>query len=377
MADVLLELGSANGHSPRSIGQISRGTPVADLFDLVKGIENPLVGIYAPGDPIPQDVLSISARIRAISERNRLDLGKQFRVSLDGRSLRGVESVSLELGIAEMDELGKSIFKKAKKAAKKAIGKAAAVVKSPAFLGVVAIGAAFIPGLGIPAASAIGSVAQLSAKAAAEKKTAAAQKKREAAEAVALENPELAAQLMAEADKLDRQAEAALQQGQMAQQAAALGIAAGLAIPGAADKASEFLNALPKPLQLIAGKLAPGLSNDIKTAGVENFFGTAMKGVGQMVGFDQLAKGAGVSEGVGKFFGGAAMNEVIGRIQESSDPAVRGAIKAGIADVETMGAVGGVNLSDAISSGAPSKFPVLAVVGVAAGVIIVSVVLLR
>lgn len=380
MADVLLELGYSNGHRRPALSAVTPAGKLSDIFSLVDSVENPIVGIYGRNDAIPPQALKIAARIRAISLHNRMNLGRQTADSLARRKLEwhgrpyrpGYKSIrGIELGYVRMDgeiaglyEIGKSLRKKLGSVAKK-VGK---VVKSPAFLGVVAIGAAFIPGVGPFAAAAIGSAASLAAKTAADKKTLAAEKKRQAA--MMVEDPNLAAQLMAEADKLDREAASAIQQGQFAQLAAGMGAAAGLAVPGAADGAKSFLDSLPKPLQSMAGKLAPGLAEDMKNAGTENLIGTAMKGLGQFVGMNSLSEASGAG-GIGKLTGNSALDSLIGKIAGSADANVKKAIQSGEDDIKASAAADGLDGDELFGKGG---FPVLpVVVGIAATGVIIAI----
>jgi len=148
MANVLVELGAPRRFSSEPKPEIS------DVLDMVARLENPVAGMVASGKQLddafaPAEQRAI-AHLRALSIRKRHQLLKPALAQLSGSDIGRILDYCSEREIERRLRaiLLEGFLKKIKKSVKKVASKVVDVVKSPVFLKVASVGAAFIPAAG-------------------------------------------------------------------------------------------------------------------------------------------------------------------------------------------------------------------------------------
>jgi hypothetical protein len=380
-ATELIEMGGQYG-----MGQVSRSSPVLQLFRFVDYIEDPVKGIeLEPGESFSQKERAIAERLHTASTLSRRALVTRSGL---GESLS--ECAALAAVLDGLENMEISLGKKKKHGISKIASKAVKVVKSPAFLAVVGVAANLIPVVGQVASAGLLMASAAMAKkqeAAKQKKAVKKQERFAAAETVKMEaaqveeyyrqnqeafssmgyTPEVwkTFSFDKKKDVIQKGADGTLQPNltpeakSAAAQSAGMSLAMqnvyGSALPGPGIDQS----ALPPEVQKEAAKAAPEYQRQIEAVGKDNFMATAMKSVGQAGAIDSMLKGVGLElpGGLSELLGGA-----------KSGPAY----EAGVQDLKNdAAAVGALDtVSDAIDRGESSGFPWVPV-GVGAGALVV------
>lgn len=337
MATELIQLGATEliqlGNL-RYLGQatLPSASPVVQLFRMVDYLENPLSDVeLEPGESVSPKEKVIAERLQTLSRFARKGLVR--RAALGDYSFSGLMGEQARLAEALAQDIGQAfeLGKRKKRGLKKVAGKVVKVVKSPAFLGVVGLAANVIPGAG----QAISAAALAAAAARAKQEQAKAAAKGKKVNPLDLVIGDVAPALA------------------MSQAAAALGL-------GSKEGSKQFFDSMPKPIQDAAEKLVPGISGQIQTVGAENFWATALKGLGQSSAISDLVKGAGA-----KIPGFDRALDVVGKFDEGD------AKEAGEQDLKNQGAAEGVTgtVDDAMKRGR-AEFPVIPV-AIAGGTVVV------